>query len=190
MSDWILVIPVRRAGKSRLDVAGVDRPALARAIALDTIEVAASVADVIVVTDDEIDVAGIRVVDDPGGGLDPAIAAGLSVAGFGHRGVLLGDLPALRPDDLQLGLDAAEAVELGVVADAEGTGTTLVTATPGVGLTPAFGDGSHARHLAAGFVELPVPAASTLRRDVDTAAQLEAARALGMGPRTTALLGR
>ena len=189
MTEWVLVVPVRRAGKSRLDVPGVDRAALARSIAHDTLEVAASVADVLVVTDDDIDLPGVRIVDDPGGGLGAAIDAGLSVAGFGHRGVLLGDLPALRADDLVLALEAAEAVPLGVVPDADGTGTTLVTATPGVSLTPSFGEGSYQRHVAAGFADLPVPAASTLRQDVDTAAQLEAARIVGLGPRTAALLG-
>jgi 2-phospho-L-lactate/phosphoenolpyruvate guanylyltransferase len=190
VSDWVLVVPVRRAGKSRLEVAGVDRAALAHAIALDTLEVAASVAEVIVVTDDEFDLPGIRVVDDPGGGLAGAIEAGLAVAGFGHRGVLLGDLPALRADDLRLALDAAEAIELGVVPDADGTGTTLVTATPGVALVPSFGEGSFTRHVDAGFADLPVPAGSSLRADVDTADQLETAAALGLGPRTAALLGR
>src|SRR5690606_25855299 len=39
---WIVVVPVKRAtdGKSRLDVAGTDRAALAHAIALDTLEAA------------------------------------------------------------------------------------------------------------------------------------------------------
>ncbi len=54
--------------------------------------------------------------------------------------------------------------------------------------TSSFGDGSFARHVALGCAPLEIPDASTLRRDVDTAAQLEAARALGLGPRTAALL--
>jgi 2-phospho-L-lactate guanylyltransferase len=75
-----------------------------------------------------------------------------------------------------------------VVPDAEGTGSTLVTARPGVAWAAAFGAGSFARHTALGCAPLPVPAASTLRRDVDTAEQLADAAALGLGPRTTALL--
>ncbi|HKP07017.1 MAG TPA: 2-phospho-L-lactate guanylyltransferase, partial [Microbacterium sp.] len=52
----------------------------------------------------------------------------------------------------------------------------------------SFGDGSFARHVALGCEALPIPDASTLRRDVDTAAQLDAAHALGLGARTAALL--
>lgn len=104
------------------------------------------------------------------------------------RAALLGDLPALRPDDLAAGLAAASAVERGVVADAEGTGSTLVTARAGLEWSSAFGEGSFARHVALGCAEVEVAADSTLRRDVDTAAHLSDADALGLGPRTRALL--
>lgn len=55
---WVVIVPVKPAtvGKSRLADAAVDRAALARAIALDTIAAAAGatrVARVVVVTDDE-----------------------------------------------------------------------------------------------------------------------------------------
>ena len=104
------------------------------------------------------------------------------------RAALLGDLPALRPADLADALRAAASVDRGVVADAEGTGSTLVAARAGVAWQSSFGDGSFARHVELGCAPLPVPDASTLRRDVDTADQLAAARALGLGPRTAALL--
>ncbi len=48
------------------------------------------------------------------------------------RAALLGDLPALRPEDLAAALGPRRPVERAVVADAEGTGSTLVTAGPGV----------------------------------------------------------
>jgi 2-phospho-L-lactate guanylyltransferase len=104
------------------------------------------------------------------------------------RAALLGDLPALRPADLAAALVAAASVNRGVVADAEGTGSTLVTAGAGVDWASSFGDGSFARHVALGCVPLDVADGSTLRRDVDTARQLEAAVLLGLGPRTTRLL--
>lgn len=198
---WAVVIPVKpgAVGKSRLHLADIDRVTLARAIALDTIAAAAScpeVAQVFVVTDDgalaalAFDIPGLRFVPEgePSGalrGIDAAVAHGAAAAGERMpRAALLGDLPALRPDDLGAALRAADGVARGVVADGEGTGTTLVTAAAGVPFVSAFGEGSFARHVGLGCTPLAVGAESTLRRDVDTADQLLAAIALGLGPRT------
>jgi 2-phospho-L-lactate guanylyltransferase len=74
------------------------------------------------------------------------------------------------------------------VADAPGTGTVLLTAPPGVPLDPRFGVGSAAAHRASGAVPLTGPWPS-LRRDVDTAADLADAARLGLGPATRALTG-
>ena len=200
---WVVVVPVKRSsrGKSRLEVEGVDRSALARAIALDTIEAAArceEVLQVVVVSDDPAlarDAAMIPalrfVPEGEARGLDAAVATGIEAIDPGGRmprAALLGDLPSLRPADLAEALRAAASVDRAVVADAEGTGSTLVTATAGVAWASSFGDGSFARHTAAGCTPLEIPDASTLRRDVDTAAQLEAAVALGIGIRTAAVL--
>jgi 2-phospho-L-lactate guanylyltransferase len=201
---WIVVVPIKSAarGKSRLDVDGVDRAALARAIALDTLAAAsacAAVAQVVVVSDDptlareSALIPALRYVPEGGAlGLDAAIAAGLEAVdphGRMPRAALLGDLPALRPGDLADALEAAASVDRAVVADAEGTGTTLVTARAGVTWISAFGEDSFARHGLLGCEALDVAEDSTLRRDVDTAAHLEAAATLGLGPRTAAVLG-
>src|SRR5699024_2545418 len=114
-----------------------------------------------------------------------AVTDGLAVAPGERRAVLLGDLPGLRPAHLTQALELAEATRLGAVPDEERQGTTFVTSREG-DLPAAFGPGSWARHLAAGFVELSVPAASTLRRDVDRPEHLTGA----LGPRTAAVLGR
>lgn len=198
---WALIIPVKPAaiGKSRLTLPTVDRVTLARAIALDTIAAAAAcpaVAQVYVVTDDgalvalAFDIPGLRFVSEGDArGIDAAVALGGEAAGERMpRAALLGDLPALRPDDLAAALAAASAVDRGVVADAEGTGTTLVTAGAGIPLLTAFGDGSFARHVDLGCTPLEIDGASTVRRDVDTPDQLDAAAALGVGPRTAAVL--
>ena len=200
---WAVIIPVKPAavGKSRLDVAGVDRVALARAIALDTIAAATAsdvVAQVFVVTEDAalaalaFDIPGLRFVPEgEARGIDEAVAAGAEAAGERMpRAALLGDLPALRPADVAGALRQASSLARSVVADAEGTGTTLVTAGPGIPWRSSFGDGSFARHVALGCVPLDVPESSTLRRDVDTAHQLELAVALGLGARTVRALGR
>ena len=153
---------------------------------------------------------GAVVVHDPGRGLNDAVRAGVRAASTAaaHQGaallrpnaggtngrevdrdgvgVLLGDLPALRPADLLTALQAASAHPLAVVPDADGTGTVLLTSL-GAHLEPAFGAGSAARHTAAGHrrLELDLPG---LRTDVDDDASLRAAQRLGVGPATTAVL--
>jgi 2-phospho-L-lactate guanylyltransferase len=184
---WTVVIPVRPAGKSRLEVAGVDRAEIARAIALDTIDAASRVARVrVVTTDATLALPGTTYVREP----EPrgiAEAVRLGIAGVtGHRAVLLGDVPGLDPADLATALRLAEGHDLSAVADAEGTGTTLVAATSGHDLVPSFGADSWRRHLASGFTALDVPRGSTVRRDVDLAEHL----AGRLGPRTTAVLAR
>lgn len=201
--QWIVVVPVKPSsrGKSRLEVPGVDRAALAHAIALDTLEAATAceaVAQVVVVTNDPAlaresgTIPALRFVPEGDArGLDAAVATGVAAVDPGARmprAALLGDLPALRPGDLAHALRAAASLPRTVVADAEGTGSTLVTAAPGAAWRSAFGEGSFARHLAQGCAALEIPDASTLRRDVDTADQLDAASVLGLGPRTAALL--
>ncbi|WP_368499207.1 2-phospho-L-lactate guanylyltransferase [Herbiconiux sp. A18JL235] len=206
MSDaaavWTVVVPVKGtpAGKSRMSP-GVDsalRALLAEAFALDTLAAVRdtpSVGRLIVVTDPEagpatarrataLRIPDVEIVPDPGSGLNAAVIAGLGAAGDAHRAVLLGDLPALVPHDLEEALAAAETHPLAVVPDAQGTGTTLVTARPGAVLIPRFGAGSARRHREAGHVVLDVPADSTLRLDVDTEADLAEAVARGVGAHT------
>jgi len=146
-----------------------------------------------VVTDDPAAEEVVRglgartVADEPDAGLNPALEhAARGVAG--PVGALSSDLPALRPEELAAALGAADGLPRAFVADAQGTGTTLLTAVD-VPLRPAFGPASAAVHRAGGAV----PLAGTwpgLVRDVDTDADLRAALALGAGPRTTALLDR
>lgn len=189
-----LVIPVRGGvrGKSRLALEPHHRAALAAAFALDTVvaaRAAALVGDVVVVGALPEPVAGVRVLADPGEGLLAAIAVGLAaLPSGGASAVLLGDLPALRPEELDDALAAAGLHERAFVPDAEGSGTALIVARVGVPHVPAFGEGSAERHRAAGYVELALPAGSGLRRDVDTLEQLRTAASLALGPRTRALL--
>ena len=195
---WVVVIPIKPsvAGKSRLAVRGRER--LARAIALDTLEVVVvcpAVETAVVVTSDPLVTAeatalGAVVVDDAAAnGLGDAITLGLaSVSTDLARAVLLGDLPSLRSSDLAAALHAAAGMDRATVADADGDGTTLVTARPGIALVPAFGAHSALAHRAAGFAPLPIPSDSTVRRDVDTLDHLVAAARLGLGPRTAVAL--
>src|SRR6266540_2385770 len=125
--------------------------------------------------------------------LDTALAYGASRATALAPGdgvaVLSADLAALRPDELGAALAASTPHRRAFVADAAGTGTTLLAARPGVALEPRYGGRSRAAHRASGAAELAGDWPS-LRRDVDTAEDLAAAARLGLGPATAAALGR
>jgi 2-phospho-L-lactate guanylyltransferase (CobY/MobA/RfbA family) len=169
VADWTVVIPVKgtASAKSRLGASAE----LALAIALDTVAAALVAARVVVVTSSSI----------------ASQFEEVGAAGDGAVAVLLGDVPALRPDELAAALELAAQHPLAFVADADKDGTVLITALRAVDHRPAFGAHSRASHLAAGYVELDVPLDSGLRRDVDTAEQL-AALAPRVGPHTRALL--
>ncbi|MFC5721183.1 2-phospho-L-lactate guanylyltransferase [Streptomyces gamaensis] len=201
---WSVVVPVKplALAKSRLahGLGPVPRSALALAFALDTVAAAAScgaVRDVAVVTDDalagaELAGLGARVLPEPagGGGLNAALAHGARWV-RSHRpraavATLNADLPALRPGELARVLAAAGEFPRAFLADAAGIGTTLLAAAPGVDLEPAFEGRSRARHLASGACEIAVADVDSVRQDVDSEADLRAALALGVGPRTAA----
>lgn len=84
---------------------------------------------------------------------------------------MLGDLPGLAAHELEQALLMASTVGRTFVSDAE-TGSVLASASAGIEFSPRFGPDSGARHRAAGFTELHVPASWGLRRDVDTVEHL------------------
>ncbi|MET1015670.1 MAG: 2-phospho-L-lactate guanylyltransferase, partial [Leifsonia flava] len=135
-AGWSLVVPVKGTidAKSRLGdaLSAQERSSLALAFAHDTVVAAvasARVARVYVVTDAEIDwpastTAGAAetVVVVPEGerrGLNAAIERGIRAAGRSLESsapaagiaVLLGDLPALRSEDLDAALASAENID-------------------------------------------------------------------------------
>ena len=199
---WAVVVPVKGGplAKSRLDLPREARAALADAFARDTVAaVAAGMpgTPVLVVTSD----AGVAqwaaadghvVVDDPGAGLDAAVAAGVAAArarGARAVAVVLGDHPALRPQEVRAALAAAGAHPASVVPDAGSGGTALVTLPASGVVRTAFGAGSAAAHVRLGFVclDLDLPG---LRVDVDDAASLAAAVDLGLGSHSRTALAR
>jgi 2-phospho-L-lactate/phosphoenolpyruvate guanylyltransferase len=206
LAAWSLVVPVKMLAraKSRLAAAaGPHRAELALAVAADTVAAALRcdrVGAVIVVTDDplansELAALGADVVpDEPRRGLNPALAygAGLARAAAPRSGVgaLSADLPALRPAELAVALDATARAPTAFVPDAAGEGTTLYTARPGASFLPAFGTGSRLRHRTAGARELSARDIAGLRRDVDTLDDLREALTLGVGPRTAEVAAR
>jgi 2-phospho-L-lactate/phosphoenolpyruvate guanylyltransferase len=201
ISSWRIVVPVKdsASAKSRLHPPpGIRRADLAHAFALDTVTAVARTVtgpNVHVVTSDRGTATfaaglGACVVEDPGDGLNSAIRAGLehvsARAGDGPVGVLLGDLPTVTPAALSRALQACGRHRSAFVPDAEGTGTVLLTARALADLVPAFGAGSalaHAQHSTRLDLDLPL-----LRSDVDDDVALGRAVALGVGPRTAAVL--
>ncbi|WAZ24334.1 2-phospho-L-lactate guanylyltransferase [Streptomyces cinnabarinus] len=199
--QWTLVIPLKplARAKSRLSDTAADglRPALALAFAQDTVAAAlasAAVRDVAVVTDDdlaarELAALGARIVpDEPGDGLNAALAHGAAIVRRSRPesavAALNADLPALRPLELARVLDSAAQFPRAFLPDAAAIGTTLLTAAPGRELHPEFGPDSRTRHRASGAAELPHTDVDSVRQDVDTGNDLRAALALGVGPRT------
>jgi 2-phospho-L-lactate guanylyltransferase len=198
--DWTAVIPVKRltAAKSRLRgaVPAARHGELALAMVQDTaaaVLAGHAVGELLVVTDDPAVAAavtglGARVVPDrPAGDLNAAMRYGADeVAGISrHRAVLAGDLPALRPAELDAAL--ARASGRSFVADAAGTGTVLLAVPPGEPLAPRFGIGSATAHERSGARPLTGDWPG-LRQDVDTPADLTAVLALGAGRHTCRLL--
>ncbi|WP_411148684.1 2-phospho-L-lactate guanylyltransferase [Streptomyces sp. A30] len=205
--QWTLVIPLKplARAKSRLSDTASDglRPGLALAFAQDTVAAALAcpaVKDVAVVTDDvlagrELGALGAHIVtDEPSGGLNAALAHATAVVRAQRPesavAALNADLPALRPLELARVLDAAAEFPRAFLPDAAEIGTTLLAARKGEELRPAFGTDSRARHRVSGAAELVLDAVDSVRQDVDTGADLRAALALGVGPRTAAAAAR
>src|SRR5436853_5713596 len=140
---WAIVVPIKRltVAKTRLSRSAEVRADLALAMALDTVaaaRTAAAVKLVVVVTDEPTATQAVAalgavvVADEPDAGLNPALVHGARAAAASTSGLriaaLSSDLPALRPADLDGVLTAAMDHVCCLVADAHGTGTTLLAA--------------------------------------------------------------
>lgn len=201
-----LIIAVKRldAAKSRLAAlfAGDARERVVLAMLIDTITAAGAVPaveSITVVTPDQVVAAAVRdlgaaVVADPtpAGHRDPLNNAILAACGQAYSttpniAVLQGDLPALRTDELSDALASATLQPRSFVADRQGTGTSALFAF-GVAPDPRFGADSARRHRDSGAVEL-TGRWPGLRCDIDTPGDLDAARRLGVGAATAAVIG-
>jgi 2-phospho-L-lactate guanylyltransferase len=200
-----LIIAVKRldAAKSRLGslFGGDTRERVVLAMLVDTITAARAVPavdSITVVTPDPVVAAAVEelgagVVADPtpAGHRDPLnnaiLAACGSVPGAASNIVVLqGDLPALRSSELSEAVASAAMHPRSFVADRQGGGTAALFAF-GVGPQPLFGADSARRHRESGAVEL-VGDWPGLRCDIDTPADLSAARLLGVGAATAAAI--
>ncbi|HVV31318.1 MAG TPA: 2-phospho-L-lactate guanylyltransferase [Mycobacteriales bacterium] len=198
---WTGLIPVKElaVAKSRLELPPRRRAALVLAMAGDVVSAMLATPrlhHLVVVTDDPTVQAAFSgrctvIEDRPRAGLSAALAHAAAVAHdrWPDQGVvaLAADLPALTADALEAVLARCPPGR-SVVPDAIGTGTVLLAATPGTMLEPSYEGQSFAAHRNSGAFDLAPFADPRLRRDVDTLADLTIARALGVGPATTAAL--
>jgi 2-phospho-L-lactate guanylyltransferase len=196
---FTLLVPIKdgRGAKTRLGAFGPSaRADLMTAFAQDAITAARRtplcevhvVGDPIALESFAADLDVPVVPDEGDGDLNQALVRAAARVARPGRGiaVMLADLPCLRTEDLELALARDERA---FVADAGGTGTTLLITPDGVALDPRFGPGSSDAHAASGAV--PVAGALTsLRLDVDTTDDLDRALMYGVGPATTAAVTR
>ena len=204
--DIGLIIAVKRlsAAKTRLAALfGTDiRERVVLAMLLDTITAAravTAVASITIVTPDPTAAAAARelgaavLIDPtPPGHPDPlnnaVLAASDSLSQTTTNIVVLqGDLPALKSEELSEALMAARRNPRSFVADRQGTGTAALFAL-GMAPAPHFGVDSAARHRDSGAFEL-IGSWPGLRCDIDTPEDLAAARILGVGTATSAIIG-
>ena len=173
-----IVVPYRGDAKRRLPPE--IRAAAALAMLGDVVSAALAVGRVLVVTNDAAAVPpSAEHVPDPGGGLGPAVAAGLAGVS-GHALVVNADLPAATPR----AIEELALAGLALVEAADGTTNALSLPDPAA-FTPSYGPGSAGRFRAsAPFATVRIP---ELEADVDTLEDLERLAAL-LGPRTRVLL--
>ncbi|MGC9666285.1 2-phospho-L-lactate guanylyltransferase [Planosporangium sp. 12N6] len=200
-TGWVAVLPVKRLAMAKTRLRGAIPPArhddLVLAMARDTLAAVLAcplVHRALVVTDEPAAATALAglgaqpVPDHPAAGLNAAMARGAAMATGAPVVALTADLPALRPHELGAALTALAHRPRGYVADAAGTGTAMLAARAGVALDPRFGPASARAHARSGAVRLDGDWPS-LRQDVDTAADLDAATALGLGRYTAELVG-
>lgn len=201
-----LLVPVKSLARAKTRLRGGVGSAqahrtLALALVRDTIAAAAGAAvvhrvvaicsDAMVreaLAHDGVDVIG----DEPTTGLNPALRYGAALLRATNPaaaiGALQGDLPALRPEELDCAVREGLSIDSRTFCtDRTGLGTTLLLAPPPLHLDPRFGPGSAAAHRGGGARELS-GSWPGLRCDVDTVADLAVAAGLGLGPFTRTAL--
>ena len=191
-----IVVPFRgESAKQRLEASEEIRSRLALAMLGDVLTACVATGRTLLVTSDADARAlavelGAEIVDDPGEGQGPAVAAGLARLAEGPVVVLNADLPCVVPHDLRTFAGAAELGALGLV-EAE-DGTTNALALPAASLfAPLYGADSAQRfrdHAETHGITAVAAAIPNLADDVDT---LEDLARIGFraGPRTQAAIG-
>jgi len=166
-----VVVPFAGSGgKTRLDAPRDTRRELSLAMLADVLAAATAVGRTLIVTPDAdgVDVDGVEVVGDPGGGQGAAVQAAL--AGLdGDVLVVNADLPCVTAADLLALRDAIPPGGLALVEARDGTTNALGLSSPDL-FQPLYGPGSARRFRALGAVSVSIP---NMVEDVDTSADLD-----------------
>src|SRR6476619_5669322 len=191
-----IVVPFRGlAGKQRLTGLAADtHRAVVLGMLADVLAATTKVGETVVVTNDAdgrvlATSAGARVVDDPGGGQSPAVAAALGSLDIDAVLIVNADVPCLVPDDLRSLLAATPLGGIALVASAAGRTNALSLPAPNL-FDPLYGPHSAdrfqraARELGLEAVAVAIP---NLADDVDTREDLDRLQ-LRAGPHTQAAL--
>jgi 2-phospho-L-lactate guanylyltransferase len=196
-SKWCAIVPVKEIhdSKTRLGRHDLTIPLLTDVVT--ALLGSTSIATIKVVTPDPV-IAQIAtslrceiVPEKEGIGLTSAINDGLSRCNSENKDnvlVLLGDLPCLTSEHIDLFLAAGSTHETAFLADSEGTGTTMWMRTSVHANPPKFGIRSRAKHRESGAYEVSGGSFVGARRDVDTEVNLWDAVRIGVGTATSAAL--
>jgi 2-phospho-L-lactate guanylyltransferase len=181
-------------GKTRLHASRRTRRELSLAMLGDVLAAALAVGTARVVTADAEGAELAReveatVVEDPGGGQGPAVAAALAGLEPGAILIVNADVPCVLPDDLRALIAATPAGGIALVEALDGTTNALSISAAGV-FAPLYGRDSasrfqaHARELGLEPVSAAIP---NLADDVDTVDDLRRLH-LRLGPRSQMVL--
>jgi 2-phospho-L-lactate/phosphoenolpyruvate guanylyltransferase len=181
-------------GKTRLHTSRATRIGLSLAMLGDVVFAALALGETRVVTNDSTgariaEETGASVVDDPGGGQGPAVAAGLAELDPGAILVVNADVPCVVPADLRALLAATPAGGMALVEALDGTTNALSLSAPEQ-FEPLYGADSatrfrsHAEEIGVDCVAVALP---NIAEDVDTIDDLKRLH-LRLGPRSQAAL--
>ena len=179
------LVPVKRLShaKSRLGEAFTrdERLAIARALLEDALTLCASVdfLDWTIVTDDpEVGDAargrGLGVVEEPGGGLNPALEVGISAVmrhGAGSVTVVPVDVPLATREDLEDVIDTGSTSDVVLGPARSDGGTNVLFLRPPEAIRPRFGPASlraHAAEAEAAGLRCSILHLPRLALDIDT----------------------
>jgi 2-phospho-L-lactate guanylyltransferase len=177
-----IVVPFRGlAGKQRLTGLGPEgHRAVVLAMLADVLSATTTVGLTVVVTNDLegrrlAEEAGALLVDDPGGGQSPAVAAALGLLEIDAVLIVNADVPCVLPFDLRALLGATPLGGIALVASADGRTNALSLPVPNL-FEPLYGPRSAerfqhaARELGLEAVAVAIP---NLADDVDTREDLD-----------------